>query len=147
MRDLETISAGIRAAQLGHLLLSTTHINSPGEVFPRLINEFPHESRDAMAWSLLGVLQYVVVQKLLRTTDGKRIAVREFIIFDYYLREKLGGMPWSQWGRHINSIIRQEKRRIADQAWQLYQEHRIAESELAVVMSPRQRSEFEEGGA
>ena len=83
MRDLETISAGIRAAQLGHLLLSTTHINSPGEAFPRLINEFPHESRDAMAWSLLGVLQYVVVQKLLRTTDGKRIAVREFILFDY----------------------------------------------------------------
>lgn len=147
MRDLETISAGIRAAQLGHLLLSTTHINSPGEVFPRLINEFPHESRDAMAWSLLGVLQYVVVQKLLRTTDGKRIAVREFIIFDYYLREKLGGIPWSQWGRHINSIIRQEKRRIVDQAWQLYQECRIAESELSVVMSPRQRREFGEGCA
>lgn len=147
MRDLETISAGILAGQLGHLLLSTTHINSPGEVFPRLINEFPHESRDAMAWSLLGVLQYVVVQKLLRTTDGKRIAVREFIIFDYYLREKLADMPWSQWGQHINTLIRLDKRRIADQSWQLYRAGRIAESELAVVMSPRLRREFEEGTA
>lgn len=147
MRDLETISAGILAGQLGHLLLSTTHIESPGEAFPRLINEFPHESRDAMAWSLLGVLQYVVVQTLLRTTDGKRIAVREFILFDYYLREKLAELPWSQWGRHINEIIRLEKRRIVDQAWQLYRAGRIPESELAVVMSPRQRREFQEGNA
>jgi len=145
MRDRETIDAGIRAGQLGHLMLSTTHINSPGEVFPRLINEFPFESRDAMAWSFLSVLQYVVVQRLLRTTDGKRIAVREFILFDYYLREKLAAKPWSQWGHDINSIIRLEKRRIVDQAWQLYREGRIAESELAVVMSPGQRREFEEG--
>lgn len=145
MRDRETIDAGIRAGQLGHLMLSTTHINSPGDVFPRLINEFPYESRDAMAWSLLSVLQYVVVQRLLRTTDGKRIAVREFILFDYYLREKLAAKPWSQWGHDINSIIRLEKRRIVDQAWQLYREGRIAESELAVVMSPGQRHEFEEG--
>lgn len=147
MRDRETIDAGIRAGQLGHLCISTTHIKSPGEVFARLINEFPHESRDAMAWALLGVLQYVVVQTLLRTTDGKRTAVREYIIFDHDLREKLAGMPWSQWGQHVNNIIRLEKRRIVDQAWQLYLERRIAESELAVVMSPRQRREFEDGTA
>lgn len=147
MRDLETIEAGIRAGQLGHLLLSTTHIHSPGEVFARLINEFPHESRDAMALSLLGVLQYVVVQTLLRTTDGRRVAVREFILFDYYLREKLAGMPWSKWGQHVDGILRSEKRRIVDQAWQLYRAGRIPESELAMVMSPRQRREFEEGTA
>ncbi|MGK3115807.1 plasmid transfer ATPase TraJ [Candidatus Pantoea formicae] len=147
MRDRETIDVGIRAGQLGHLTLSTTHIDSPGEAFPRLINEFPHESRDSLAWSLLGVLQYVVVQTLLRTTDGKRVAVREYILFDYYLREKLAGMPWSQWGAHINNIIRLQKRRIVDQAWQLYRTKRIAESELAVVMSPPQRREFEEGRA
>lgn len=145
MRDRETIDAGIRAGQLGHLCLSTTHIDSPGEVFSRLINEFPHESRDAMAWALLGVLQYVVVQTLLRTTDGKRIAVREYITIDYYLREKLGGLPWSQWGSHVNTLIRLEKRRIVDQAWQLFREGRIPATELNVVMSPRQRRELEEG--
>ncbi|MFP3393638.1 hypothetical protein SB782_33225, partial [Brevibacillus sp. SIMBA_076] len=96
--DRETIDAGIRAGQLGHLCLTTTHIDSPGEVFARLLMEFPHESRDAMAWSLLGVLQYVVVQTLLRTTDGKRTAVREYIVIDHALREVLGEMPWSQWG-------------------------------------------------
>jgi defect-in-organelle-trafficking protein DotB len=143
MRDRETIDAGIRAGQLGHLCLSTTHIDSPGEVFARLLMEFPHESRDAMAWALLGVLQYVVVQTLLRTTDGKRTAVREYIVIDHALREKLGGMPWSQWGAHVNSIIRLEKRRIVDQAWRLCAEGRIAPTELRMVMSPSQRREFE----
>lgn len=143
MRDRETIDAGIRAGQLGHLCLSTTHIDSPGEVFARLLMEFPHESRDAMAWALLGVLQYVVVQTLLRTTDGKRTAVREYIVIDHALREKLGGMPWPQWGANVNSIIRLEKRRIVDQAWRLCVEGRIAPAELNMVMSPSQRREFE----
>lgn len=147
MRDRETIDAGIRAGQLGHLCLSTTHIDSPGEVFARLLNEFPHESREAMAWALLGVLQYVVVQTLLRSTDGRRVAVREYIIIDHALREKLGEMPWSQWGSQVNAIIRLEKRRIVDQAWQLYRQGRIDAPELGVVMSPRQRREFEEGTA
>lgn len=143
MRDRETIDAGIRAGQLGHLCLTTTHIDSPGEVFARLLMEFPHESRDAMAWSLLGVLQYVVVQTLLRTTDGKRTAVREYIVIDHALREVLGEMPWSQWGAHVNNIIRAEKRRIVDQAWRLCAEGRIDAAELNTVMSPRQRREFE----
>lgn len=143
MRDRETIDAGIRAGQLGHLCLTTTHIDSPGEVFARLLMEFPHESRDAMAWSLLGVLQYVVVQTLLRTTDGKRAAVREYIVIDHALREVLGEMPWSQWGAHVNNIIRTEKRRIVDQAWRLCAEGRIDAAELNTVMSPRQRREFE----
>lgn len=143
MRDRETIDAGIRAGQLGHLCLTTTHIDSPGEVFARLLMEFPHESRDAMAWSLLGVLQYVVVQTLLRTTDGKRAAVREYIVIDHALREVLGEMPWSQWGAYVNNIIRTEKRRIVDQAWRLCAEGRIDAAELSTVMSPRQRREFE----
>lgn len=143
MRDRETIDAGIRAGQLGHLCLTTTHIDSPGEVFARLLMEFPHESRDAMAWSLLGVLQYVVVQTLLRTTDGKRAAVREYIVIDHALREVLGEMPWSQWGAYVNNIIRTEKRRIVDQAWRLCAEGRIDAAELNTVMSPRQRREFE----
>ncbi|WP_342656082.1 plasmid transfer ATPase TraJ [Pantoea sp. RSPAM1] len=48
MRDRETIDAGIRAGQLGHLMLSTTHINSPGEVFPDSLTSFP--SKAGMPW-------------------------------------------------------------------------------------------------
>lgn len=83
------------------------------------------------------------MQKLLRTTDGKRQAVREYILFDDPLRAQLAGMPYTQWGQHIDGIIRTEQRRFADHAWRLYQGNRIDRRELAVAMSASQLRELE----
>ncbi|RMM45455.1 Type IV pilus bioproteinsis protein [Pseudomonas syringae pv. berberidis] len=104
----------------------------------------PSEMREATAHDLLSVLQYIIVQKLLRTTDGKRQAVREYIIFDDGLRAKLASMPYPEWGRHIDSIIRLEQRRFADQAWRLHLEGRIDRRELAVAMTASQLRELEQ---
>ncbi|WP_198927335.1 ATPase, T2SS/T4P/T4SS family, partial [Serratia sp. 14-2641] len=145
MRDRETVEAGIQAGQLGHLCLSTLHIHSPGEAIPRCLNLFQAEIREAIAHDMLGVLQYIVVQKLLRTTDGKRQAVREYIIFDDPLREQLTQMPYIKWGQHIDGIIRAEQRRIADHAWRLYLQGSIARSELAVALTGHQLRELERG--
>jgi defect-in-organelle-trafficking protein DotB len=146
MRDFQTISAGILAGQLGHLNLSTLHIHSPGEAIPRCLSVVPSEMREAIANEMLMVLQYIVVQTLLRTTDGKRQAVREYIIFDEPLRTKLQSMPYMQWGSHIDTIIRLERRRIADQAWALYQQERIDLRELKSSMTAYQLRELEKGG-
>jgi len=145
MRDFETFQAGVLAGQLGHFNLTTMHIHSPGEAIPRCLTMVPAEMREATARDLLGVLQYIVVQKLLRTTDGKRIAVREYIIFDDPLRTLLAGMQYTLWGQHIDTIIRQEKRRIADQAWQLFQSGTIERSELKMAMTSQQQRAFEGG--
>lgn len=144
MRDLETFQAALLAGQVGHLCLSTLHIHSPGEAIPRCLTMMPSEMREAAASDMLNVLQYVIVQKLLRTTDGKRQAVREYIIFDDALRAKLAGMPYTEWGRHIDSIIRLEQRRFADQAWRMYQAGRIDRRELLVAMSASQLRELEQ---
>ncbi|WPP02562.1 plasmid transfer ATPase TraJ (plasmid) [Pseudomonas sp. HR96] len=144
MRDLETLQAALLAGQVGHLCLSTLHIHSPGEAIPRCLTMVPSEMREAAASDMLNVLQYVIVQKLLRTTDGKRQAVREYIIFDDALRAKLGSMPYTQWGRHIDDIIRLEQRRFADQAWRMYQAGRIDRRELLVAMSASQLRELEQ---
>lgn len=146
MRDLETLLAGILAGQVGHFNLTTVHIHSPGEAIPRCLTLVPADMREATARDLLGVLQYIVVQTLLRTTDGQRQAVREYIIFDDALREKLAGMPYPQWGQHIDQIIRLENRRIVDQAWRLYQAQRIDRRELLTVMTASQLRELEQGG-
>lgn len=143
MRDFETFQAGVLAGQLGHFNLTTMHIHSPGEAIPRCLTMVPSEMREATARDLLGVLQYIVVQKLLRTTDGKRKAVREYIVFDDPLRGKLGDMPYTQWGQHIDGIIRVEGRRIADQAWQLYQQGHIERKDLKEAMTSYQLREFE----
>jgi defect-in-organelle-trafficking protein DotB len=144
MRDLETFQAALLAGQVGHLCLSTLHIHSPGEAIPRCLTMVPSEMREAAASDMLNVLQYVVVQKLLRTMDGKRQAVREYIIFDDALRAKLASMPYTQWGRHIDDIIRLEQRRFADQAWRMYQAGRIDRRELLVAMSASQLRELEQ---
>lgn len=144
MRDLETFQAALLAGQVGHFCLSTLHIHSPGEAIPRCLTMVPTEMREAAASDMLNVLQYVVVQKLLRTTDGKRQAIREYIIFDDALRAKLASMPYTQWGRHIDDIIRLEQRRFADQAWRMYQAGRIDRRELLVAMSASQLRELEQ---
>ncbi|MGM7284716.1 plasmid transfer ATPase TraJ [Pseudomonas guariconensis] len=144
MRDLETLTAGIQAGQLGHYNLSTVHIHSPGEAIPRCLTMVPADMREATARDLLGVLQFVVVQKLLRTTDGKRHAVREYIVIDDNLRDVLSQMQYMKWGQHIDGIIRQENRRIADQAWQLYLQQRIDRQELRSAMTASQMREFEQ---
>lgn len=143
MRDFETFQAGVLAGQLGHFNLTTMHIHSPGEAIARCQSLVPKEMREATARDLLGVLQYIVVQKLLRTTDGKRKAVREYIIFDDPLRGKLAGMPYTEWGQCIDGIVRTEGRRIADQAWQFYQQGLIERKELKEAMTSHQLREFE----
>jgi len=147
MRDLETFQAGVLAGQLGHFNLTTMHIHSPGEAIPRCLTMVPAEMREATARDLLGVLQYIVVQKLLRTTDGKRTAVREYIVFDDPLRAKLAELTYTQWGQHIDSVIRLEQRRIADQAWRLYQQDIIEQAELRMAMTAHQQRAFEQGQA
>jgi len=143
MRDLETMRAAIMAGQLGHLCLSTLHIHSPGEGISRMLAEFPHEIREAMARDLLGVLQYIVVQRLLRTTDGKRLAVREYVVIDDRLRDVLAGMDHTRWGHHIDAPIKHARGRIADKAFALYGAGRIDRAEMLTVVHPRQLRDME----
>lgn len=74
-----------------------------------MLAEFPHEIREAMARDLLGVLQFIVVQRLLRTTDGKRRAVREYVLIDDILHDELAEMDHTHWGHHIDAQIKRQK--------------------------------------
>ncbi len=81
MRDLETISAAITAAETGHLVLATLHTNDAAQTMDRIIDVFPpHQQpqvRSQLASSLLGVLS----QRLLPRADGSgRIAAFEILL-------------------------------------------------------------------
>lgn len=81
MRDLETISTAITAAETGHLVMATLHTSSAASTIERIIDVFPHGQQAQVRTQLAGILKAVVSQRLLPTADGTgRIAATEILI-------------------------------------------------------------------
>jgi twitching motility protein PilT len=81
MRDLETISLAISAAETGHLVFGTLHTSSAAKTVDRIIDVFPKDAQDQVRAMLSESLRGVVAQQLLKTADGKgRVAALEIMI-------------------------------------------------------------------
>ncbi len=81
MRDPETISVALSAAEMGHLILSTMHTTSAGATVERLVNAFPPHERAQVRSQLANVLTGVVSQRLLRRGQGPgRVPAVEIMI-------------------------------------------------------------------
>jgi len=70
MRDLETVSLALTAAETGHLVLATLHTSSATKSIDRIIDMFPKEQQAQVRSMLSESLQAVVAQKLLPLKDG-----------------------------------------------------------------------------
>ncbi len=80
MRDLETISIALTAAETGHLVFGTLHTSSAGSTIDRIIDVFPPEQQSQIRTQLASSLQAVVCQTLCKTIDGKgRVAATEIL--------------------------------------------------------------------
>lgn len=90
-RDVETISAVIDAALTGHPVYTTLHSNGVSDAVRRMISTFPADERHGRALDILETLRLIVWQKLAPSTDGKRIALREYLPFDQEVRDILIG--------------------------------------------------------
>lgn len=71
MRDFETVSTALTAAETGHLVLGTLHTTGAPETVDRLIDVFPHEQQSQVRVQLASVIAGVISQRLLPTLDGK----------------------------------------------------------------------------
>jgi len=80
MRDLETISLALTAAETGHLVLSTLHTSSATKTVDRIIDIFPAEQKSQVRSMLAESLQAVLAQTLLPRKDGGRIVACEVMI-------------------------------------------------------------------
>ena len=81
MRDLETISTAISAAETGHLVLSTLHTTSAAQTIDRIIDVFPPYQQTQIRVQLASVIQGIIAQQLLLTADNKgRIAALEVLL-------------------------------------------------------------------
>ena len=87
MRDLETISTALTAAETGHLVFGTLHTQSAPSTIDRIIDVFPAEQQGQVRTQLASTLQGVVTQSLLPTADGAgRIAALEILFPDDAVR-------------------------------------------------------------
>ncbi len=81
LRDLETISNAIRAAETGHLVFSTVHTTSAAGTVNRLVDVFPVEQQEQIRTQLSGNLIAVLSQELCPLATGRgRIAAYEFMV-------------------------------------------------------------------
>jgi len=81
LRDLETMSTAITAAEMGILVMGTLHTNGAGPTVDRLVNAFPSDKQSHVRTMLSTSLRGVVSQQLLQTADGNgRVAALEILI-------------------------------------------------------------------
>jgi twitching motility protein PilT len=81
MRDLETISVALTAAETGHLVFATLHTQDAAQTIDRVIDVFPPHQQQQVRVQLAGAIQGVVCQTLARTADGKgRVVACEVMV-------------------------------------------------------------------
>jgi twitching motility protein PilT len=87
MRDLETISTALTAAETGHLVFGTLHTQSAPSTIDRIIDVFAPEQQEQVRIMIANSLQAVVTQSLLPTADGVgRVAALEILLPDDAVR-------------------------------------------------------------
>jgi twitching motility protein PilT len=88
MRDLETISTALLAAETGHLVLSTLHTLDATETIQRIIAVFPPPEQKQIRLQLASTLKAVISQRLVRKSDGQgRVPAVEVMISTGYIRD------------------------------------------------------------
>ena len=142
MRDLDTISLAITAAEMGALVFGTLHTNSAGKTIDRIVDAFPPEQQPQVRTMLSESLAGVVSQLLLRTADGKgRVAALEILLRTSGLANVIreGNTPL------IQSIIQAGKKEgmqaMDDCLWNLVKARTISGEEAYLKATNKKRFE------
>ncbi len=104
-RDGETMAAAVQAAMAGSELTTTLHVNDVPLTMQRVVSLLPPDERANLITALGQSLRLVVNQRLAPSTDGKRIALREFLVFDAPLRRKLQQADPGDWPELARSAL------------------------------------------
>jgi twitching motility protein PilT len=116
MRDLETISLALTAAELGLLVMGTLHTKSAAQTISRIADAFPVDQQPAVRLGLSEVLVGICSQQLIRRNDGKgRVAALEILVGTPAVRTMIREAK----GHQINNVIatgKKEGMKLLDQS-------------------------------
>lgn len=101
MRDTETVSAALSAAETGHLVLSTLHTTDAVETVNRIVDFFPPFQQNQIRVTLASVLRGVICQRLVPRVGGGRVAVCEVLVNNGRVTERIMDPSLTQDIRHV----------------------------------------------
>ena len=126
MRDLDTISTAITAAETGHLVFSTLHTIGAAPTIDRIIDVFPPHQQDQIRVQLASVLECVISQQLLPTSDGRgRVAAFEVMHATAAIKNLIREGKSHQIDGMIQTSKKMGMQTMDDALFELYLKHRI----------------------
>lgn len=126
MRDAETISAAVTAAETGHLVISTLHTIGAANTVDRIVDTFPPEQQQPVRTQLAMVLEGVVSQKLLPTVDGSLIPAFEIMKANNAIRNMIRESKSYQLETAISSSASEGMMTMDQSIYRLYKEGKIS---------------------
>ena len=144
-RDTETISAVMEAAMTGHPVYTTLHSNGVAETMRRLVITFPPEERQGRTIDIIETVRLIISQRLLPTVDGKRVALREYLVFDEKIRDILLETDILNITNVVRKLVREYGRTIVDDAKEKFEAGIIAERYYRVIAEQAKREEKDSG--
>lgn len=134
-RDVETIAAVIDAALTGHPVYTTVHSNGVADAVRRMISTFPAEERHGRALDILETLRLVIWQYLAPSTDGKRIALREYLVFDEEVRDILVSTEVELLASKTRQLLKERGQPMVVDAERKFKEGKLPEREYKIMVA------------
>ena len=142
-RDPETIGAVMEAAMTGHPVYTTLHSNSVAESIRRLVITFPSEERQGRIIDIIETVRVVISQRLVPTIDGKRVALREYLIFNEMIRDILLETDITNITNVVRKLVREHGQTMETDAHAKLKEGLITERQYNVIAEQAKREESE----
>ena len=138
MRDLETISTAITAAETGHLVFSTLHTNSAAATIDRIIDVFPPYQQQQIRVQLAAVIEGVVAQQLLPIQGSNgRVAAFEIMLANQAVRNLIREGKSFQIPSTMQTCRKEGMMTMDDAIYDLYMKNRItAETAINFAHDP-----------
>lgn len=140
-RDPETISAVLEAALTGHPVYTTLHTNGVAETIRRLVTSFPPGEREGRTIDIIETMRLILWQKLVPSLDGKRVALREFLVFTEEVRDALLEAPPEKVTAVTRQLLKEYGQPMHIDATRKFEDGIISEREYKILVALSRRSD------
>ena len=134
-RDAATISAALEAALTGHPVYTTLHTSGVAETMRRLVTSFSGEERLGRTIDILETIRLCIWQKLVPTVDGKRVALREYLVFDEKARDILLEGDPNDVTTTTRKLVRERGQLMTNDATEKFEQGIISERVYKLIMA------------